>query len=323
MFYHILVPLDGSEAAEAAIPPATALARAHGATLHLVLVTQVTRTDVTFDELLEAEHQRYDDRRMQPLAARLQVELGTPVRARRLVGSGSVALALAEYVKTEDVNLVVMTTHGRTGLRRAWSGSVADELTHLITAPVLMLRRRGKDAEAPLGLFWRMLVALDGSETAEAALDPVLALDIHRKAKVILGRVVAPVPLDLAQAPGVILTDADATQTAVDGARRYLDGLAADLQVGAGLEVETVVELEPTGFPMLPTASTVALVALRERADLVALTTHQRGGSRLLFGSVADRVLRETNCALLVCHGAGVPAWRRPVPEHEAGAVAA
>jgi nucleotide-binding universal stress UspA family protein len=315
MFSHIMVPLDTTESAETAIPPAIAMARAHGATMHLVLVTELSGTDAAFDELLESDHRQYAEGKMHPLAARLQVALGTLVRVAHLTGTGSVAHAMAEYAKTNDVDLVVMTTHGRTGLRRAWSGSVADQLTHLIAAPVLLLRRQGRSAEAPLGLFWRMLVALDGSEAAEAVLDPVLALDVHRKAKVILGRVVGPVPLELPESPGVVLTDAAATQAAVDEARRYLESLAVDLQVRAGLEVDTVVELEPTGFPMVPTASTVAHLALRERADLVALITHQRGASRLLFASVADYLLRETSCALLVCHGAGVTAFSRSSPE--------
>lgn len=323
MFSHILVPLDGSESAEAAIPPAVAIARAHGAALLLVVVTQLSRVDPVSDTRTEAEHRRYEQERMQPMATRVQQEVGVPVRALHLSGTDAVAVALAESVATEDVDLVMMTTHGRTRLSRAWSGSVADELVHLVGAPVLMLRRHGAGAEVPLGHFRRVLVALDGSRAAEAALEPALAVATSGEVQVILGRVVAPVPLEFVQAPGVGVTDMEATGLMVDEAHQYLATLASHLQHRVAMDVATVTEVEPTGFPISPTAASVAMLALRERADLVALTTHLRGSSRLLFSSVADRLLRDTDCALLVCHEAGVPAEESSAHERSAGAVAA
>ena len=305
MFRNILVPLDGSAAAESAVAPAAALAQAHGAQLHLVLVTELTRTDATFDDLLDTEHQSYRDDRMEEMAKRLYVDLGIAVRVSRLVGMGAVAVALADYADDSAVDLIVMTTHGRTGVRRAWLGSVADEVMHLVTTPLLLLRREEKGAAPASRSLDRILVTLDGSESAEAALAAARALSYQQNGTLILARVVSPVPLELAQAPGVVLPDAEATQVAVDEATRYLDALAAKRQTESGENVETVVELEPIGFPMPPTAATIADLAHRKRADLVALTTHERGFSRMLLGSVADRILRDTNCALLICHGTG------------------
>lgn len=314
MFSRILVPLDGSAAAEAAISPAAVLARAHGAELHLVLVTELSRVDPTLDEQLEREHRTYRDERMQPVAKALRDDAGLAVTTVRLSGTLPVAAAVADYVAKTGSDLIVMATHGLTGWRRALAGSVADDLVHHTATPVLLLRLDDQSIVPP-SPFRRILVALDGSKAAETALEPARALGRLGKSTLILGRVVTPVPVEVAaaQVPGVLVTDVGATKAQVDEANRYLDAVAAELRTRERLPVETVVDLAPVAFPSAPIGPMVARMARDVRADLVTLTTRDRRASRLLRSSVADRVLHDTHCALLVCHADGVDL--HPVPE--------
>jgi nucleotide-binding universal stress UspA family protein len=144
----LLVALDGSEVAESALAPAAALARAAGASLLLVWIVPTAAT-VAGDRgpaarlmptaaaaLLddEADQARaYLDR----LAAKLRAD---GLDARPLVERGDPAPALAAVAAREGADLIVMTTHGRSGLAAVWAGSVASRLVAQSPLPVLLFR---------------------------------------------------------------------------------------------------------------------------------------------------------------------------------------
>src|ERR1019366_7228395 len=155
--------------------------------------------------------------------------------------------------------------------------------------PLLLLRIGSEGAAVP-GSFRRILVPLDGSDAAAAALDEACTVARAGKSAVILVRVVTPIPaeVNLAATAGVVLTDTEATQRLVDEAQQYVDGLADGLRSREPMRVETLVELVPVIAPLSPVASIIATLARELRTDLVALTTHGRGASRLLVGSVGD-----------------------------------
>jgi nucleotide-binding universal stress UspA family protein len=185
---------------------------------------------------------------------------------------GTVSHTLLEFEAEERPDLVVMSTHGRTGLARFALGSVTDRLVREGMAPVLVTRL-SSEATAQLG---RALVMLDGSGVAEEVLPVVQSLAGKPIQSVLLYRVAA---------------DPDDRQAALT----YLEGVAARLQ--GAIPVECKVDI---GEPRhdIDRAS--------ESADLVVLCTHGRTGfDRLRHGSVADYVMRHVDKpALLVRAGA-------------------
>jgi nucleotide-binding universal stress UspA family protein len=290
----ILVPLDGSAFAERAVPVATELARRTGAGVRLVHVhMRVTADPIYVDGLavidehmhsLGREHeQAYLDQARKRLAADGDLSA--------VLLYGPVADALADYVDSSGAMLIVMTTHGRGGLERAWLGSVADELIRVSPAPLLLVRPEPGSVPRP---FRRILVPLDGSPAAEAIL--VHAIELARleaDSELILLNVVQPIWVpDGAFAPTA--SGREVTRRQEERARKYLHRLARRLEA-SGLRVRTRVQ----------TATTVALAILDaargEQADIVALAAHGRSGiRRLTLGSVADKVVRGSPVPVLV-----------------------
>ena len=273
MVRRILVTLDGSEPAEAALAYAEALARQDGATLCLLRAAPL-------DD--HAAAGRYLDR------------LATDSRARglaveTLVLGGSPADAVVTAAARGSADLVIMATHGRTGLERTRHGSVADEVLHRTPTPLLLVRL----GHIPPSTWpRRVLVPLDGSELAAAALDHVRSL-LPNDVELVLYQAVLP------EASGMLGELGDepvwvGLLSDVEGeARAYLDGVAAQ-QRAAGRCVRTVAEF---GQP----AAGITDFCHREHVDLIVLSSHGRGGvSRWLLGSVADDLLRMAPAPLLV-----------------------
>lgn len=149
-------------------------------------------------------------------------------------------------------------------------------------------------------MFERLVVALDGSEVAERILPHVVALAKQFGSEVTLLQVTeAPetVMAEVAAAaepPGAVAIDPmPIIEAERQGAAEYLAGIEARLR-GDGL---TVACAEPEGSP----AAAIVDYAQEHRADLIAMTTHGRSGlGRLVFGSVADSVLRHAPCPVLL-----------------------
>ncbi len=146
---HVLVPLDATEAAEAALAPAAEIARRLHATLHLVMVVATPSTvrgerrsatsllPNTSQVLLELERQNALEY-LERLAGSLRrADLPVTTEVRR----GEIAPALAEEAAEPGVGLVVLATHGKSGLQAVWAGSIAASLLARTRAPVLLLRR--------------------------------------------------------------------------------------------------------------------------------------------------------------------------------------
>jgi nucleotide-binding universal stress UspA family protein len=121
----VLVPLDGSELAERALPFAVALARRHGDSLVLVEVADVQHPRDAADAYLR----RWVDR----------LQAGCGVHAEAGVTAGEVGHAIVDEAQRRGVELVVMATHARTGVERALKGSVADYVLHHAAVPVLLV----------------------------------------------------------------------------------------------------------------------------------------------------------------------------------------
>jgi len=299
MFTRIMVPLDRSPGAEGALAAASVIAHAHQAELHLVLVQPGRMAATVPEPETAAECREYLTGTMERLARELRTSPGVAVTIA--MGGGEPAIALANYAAEHRIQLIVMTTHGRTGWNRAWAGSVADDLMHSTTTPILMVRHDAIDAAPAMR---KVLVAVeDGEQGRDAAITALDAFDGYATV-IVLAQVVSPVPLNLdAHFPSaLVLTDAAATAEVVAEVKYRLDQLAAAVRCGRKATVETMVEVAAPVFPTAPVAGMITDLATRTRADVVVLTTHERGWTRLIAASVADRVLAGTHCMLLVRH---------------------
>lgn len=142
MYQRILVPLDGSPVAEAALEVASQMLEPNGG--ELVLVRMQEQSDESWPPDLPAVAEAYDSERircesyLQIVRDRWQTP-GRPVQIELLQHDQKTALMLSEAAERLDCQLVVMTSHGRSGFLRRWSGSVAEELARCSPRPVVIL----------------------------------------------------------------------------------------------------------------------------------------------------------------------------------------
>jgi nucleotide-binding universal stress UspA family protein len=199
-----------------------------------------------------------------------------------LLGGAPVTDALHEHAEAVGCDLVVMTTHGRSLLSRAWLGSVTDSFVRRASMPVLLVRPgEGEPARAVEPVFRHMLIPLDGSALAEQILPFAAALGIPTETTYTLLQVVAPVVLGYAPYAHTVGLDERVLDEMRAEARAYLEEIAGRLRA-QGAQVRTAVVVGEPALAILDYAG-------EHGADLVALSTHGRGGlARLLLGSVAD-----------------------------------
>lgn len=141
MYRTVLVPTDGSEQSSAVIEEAVELARAFDATIHALYVVNVgaiPTTDVETRESLLAEIEE----RGREAVAEVEAMADEDVDVVTSVRSGVPSETIIEYADEGDVDVIVMGTHGRTGLRHALLGSVAERVIRNATVPVLVVRNR-------------------------------------------------------------------------------------------------------------------------------------------------------------------------------------
>jgi nucleotide-binding universal stress UspA family protein len=295
----IVVPLDGSLAAEQAIPAALAIARAARAKVRLVLVhrlppapndPQTAKLYVSVELAVRKSERDY----LRATARRLK-EAG--VQASALLLEGPAGPTLQRWIGTSDADLVVMTTHGRGALGRAVYGSVADQLVRSLDVPVLLVR---PDTAAPAekDASWtarEIVVGMDGSRPAERALDSAAALARVLGLSVTLVQVVAPLALGI-NSPLAFPAGYDERITEVRRreAHDYLEDAAERLRAeGLGAAAVAVIGDSPAG--------TLLDLGRRERGVILAVGTRGRGGvKRLMLGSVADKLVRGAAVPVLV-----------------------
>jgi len=302
----ILVALDGSVLAEGAVPLAVDLARrAAGAVrivrVHVPVLPLAPPSDLgslyydpAWDTAARAAEQQYIDETVRSL----QREAGVTVDAVLLEGA-DIARAIERAANDWKATLIVTTTHGHGGAALAWIGSVASGVVRAANRPVLVLPER---AAGKVPAVRRIVIAHDGTDTADAVVEPAAALARTYGAAVTLIRVVAP-PLvgDVWSALSSEDLDRFGVDRSAERAKDELDAIARRLR-GTGLAVEATVIVH--GNPARALIDEIA----RAGADLVAVSTAGRGLSRLFVGSVADKVLRGSDRPTLIRRPAQVGA---------------
>lgn len=291
----ILVPLDGSEFAEAALTYAEAIARLRDAPLTLLGVVDERELQLPAggSAVLRAEIERL-------VADGLQQYLATvvwSVSARGFEASTAVATGdpATEIVKASaGAAVTVMASRGRGGVQRLILGSVADKVLRSGTRPLLIVAPSAEAVAqsrgAPLQLR-RFLVPLDGSPLAEAALPAAIDLATASGGTLSLVRVepwIASGLIGYTAALNLPEIDASVEQAAVEYLEQVKAGLPAAVQATAQLR---------RGDP----ANGLMECVRNDDIDLVVMTTHGRGGiKRLLIGSTADRLVRLGAPVLLI-----------------------
>lgn len=293
MFHNILVPLDGSQLAEEAIPLAVRLASRSGGQItllravesQLMMVPAGLEYEMTVledQQLQQRGHARdYLDsvRRkwMNDLAVGISAEIGSP------------ATMILEHASKEPCDLIVMTTHGYHGLTRWMLGSVAERVLRNAPCPVVVMRE-----DEPIQ---RILVPLDGSKMAEAILEHALDLAAQLGANITLLHV------------NDALSYAD--YATLDALNQFEPGLAEQLRVSHAdrsasylgdvrARHDTAVAVDAQTRLGQP-ADEILAAAQDGSFDLIAMSTHGRSGvRRWVYGSVTERVLRSTELPLMI-----------------------
>lgn len=148
MFNHILIPTDGSDAVRPAVEMALNLAETHDATLHVLFIvhqpTSVSGTgegfsglDNLLNELEEEGHQATD--------AIAEQATGSDIETEPVVQRGNPHDDILTYANEHDIDLIVMGTHGRTGVKRALLGSVTEDVVRHSEIPVLTVHREPEE----------------------------------------------------------------------------------------------------------------------------------------------------------------------------------
>lgn len=293
MYRKILIPLDGSPFAEFALGPALALARALPARVALVTVQDPVPT-FAFGEW-DTDPQAWRREYLDEVAGR--VADATGIEPERGVRVGPVEKELVDEIRESDADLVVLATHGRGPFSRFWIGSVADALVRKSPRPVLLVRPE-EDEEPEIdrrGLFRKALVPLDESAEAEAVLAHVKALAALSEMEVVLLHVVHfPTEFVSSYPPDTVQMNEEIVEQGYERAKAYLAEIASSLtEEGVSVTTRVRVEVHP--------ATGIVQAAEEEGADLVAMSTHGRGGlGRTFLGSVTDKVVRAVHLPVLV-----------------------
>lgn len=293
MFKKILVPLDGSELAERALPVALHLARQMQSELTLLSVAQQEPVAVAEsmgyglwvpNETLPEIRNRLEDY----LTQTTEKYKTANVVMRQQLEVGDEAGEIIDTAVSQQFDLIIMSTHGRSGISRWLMGSVTEKVLHHAPCPLLILR----DDTLPE----HILITLDGSELAETALLPGLALAVGLGADVTLLQVLEgslPMRSGSWMESGLVAVDdsMENEQKQRDNATIYLQTIADRFQHHA-LKMAV-----PYGKP----AEAILSYAESIPKCLIAIATHGRSGlARWVFGSVAEKVVRGTTGPVLV-----------------------
>ena len=283
--FKVLVPLDGSRLAENSLVYLDAL-RSLGES-RVLLVSVVDEAEdfrsLTHEQALERESNLLGTY-LREVASDLERYLGIEVETKVLTGTPAESLLAEAY--TLEPDLLVISTHGRTGITRWRLGSVADKLVRGAPCNTLVVGPKAAERSAWLEArilepFRSILVPLDGSELAEQALTVAKSFADCFGSTLHLVRVVG-IPAAGDGFGGEYSYTPQLIESLVEGAKTYLGGVAATL---GDYRVETET---PLGYAALQLEEYIAAKDI----DLVIMTSHGRGGFvRATLGSVTDRML--------------------------------
>lgn len=292
----ILVPLDGSPIARWALPWALPLRAAADGELELVTVHTALDADMGPTAVTRWEEEiRREERNALESEADLLQQAGHP-RPDIAIADGLPGPAIVAHAEGVDADLVIMATHGRGGLSRAWLGSVTSFVSRHASVPVLVVRPVDDGSEPDLRnlpLIDTILVPVDGSEFSEAALARAERLAKEFDAELVLLRASpAPIVVGSPYIPHAAGSLAEDRARRLNTVEEYLDNLVEGLDPRVRVRFR-IDETEP--------AHAIPVAVREEGADMVVMATHGRGAlMRAIVGSVADKVMRTSPVPVLL-----------------------
>ena len=322
MFKRMLVPLDGSELAEQAIPVAARLARANGGTIVFVRVVlppvEFGTYSVEQEHVIDVKPSAYEKRLVEAESYLLDIatrhaDVLAGIATEIDITTGAAAPTIFSTARLEEMDLIVMYSRGETGLKRWVFRSIAQEAVRHSPVPVLVLHEHGMplrvpDAAHPL----RVLVPLDGSALAETAFEPAIELlkTWTGASAEVGGELHLLQVVDVPPAYGKFRSQAYVTDGLLEEVRHQAQTYVKTVadRLSAGPLAESQVTLTSGIYVKTDVAGTI--VRLAEHAenaehtsgyDLIAMATHGRSGLlRLVMGSVTEHVLGATKLLLLM-----------------------
>ena len=282
----MLVPLDGSKTGEAALPWAKFFAEAEGTNIELLSCFRPLSAVYTYPDFATPPPVAYDlsgfIRTSEKYLKLTAQEYELPENTVTTVKEGEPAELIISHSEADDVESLLLASHGRGGIGRWLLGSVVTKVVRGCRKPVFVFPASKEEPKPPkLG---RILVCLDGSKISESALTEAVKLARVHGSELTLFRSVEYFPYP-----------ASAYQLAVESEQKvcqeYLDGLAGTL---SDLKVQTVVRI---------TSAVQGILEQAEEHDLVVVASHGLGGfERWLLGSVTEKVLHLVKSPLLIVH---------------------
>ena len=298
MYERIMVPLDGSNAAEMVLPYAEEIAARFNSEIALVSVAEPKPAES--DHLFRAYLKTIQEKVRTELENR-GAKPGTPVTTEVLAGKP--AQEILDYAADKDVSLVVMASRGTSGEGPWLLGNIAAKVLRAANKPVLLVRKEAPAValQRKKGLLAKILVPLDGSKVAERIVPHAEELARGMGAEMILFQAYQTFL-------GVISGEAMVTMSAEEirevnhhreeDAKAYLRTIAGTLRE-TGLSVtEVIVPGDP--------AEAILSYSESNAVDIITMSTHGLSGiKRWVFGSVTDKVLHAGDMPVLVARVAG------------------
>ena len=290
-FKNILLATDFSDASEKAFSYAAAMARAHGSKIYIVHVIS-PETNSFIPELPTDRLRREAEREMRILVSRGELQL---IAHDALVRAGPVCNVLSAVIRERNIDVVVLGTHGRGGLKKLVLGSVAEEVLRRANCPVITVGPHLDVSLITSGEIRNILFATDFHSASTKAFEYALLLANRFHARLILLHLLPPTALP---GPGVTFYHQNAIDEWKDrvtaSTKQKLEKLLpASIKLGS--EPEYVL-----GFDF--TAEGILKIAEERQADLMVMGAKRSMSAKLsahLPGTVSYEVIRHAKCPVL------------------------
>ena len=308
MFDPILVPLDGSLLAECVLPHTSAIARSFDARVILLRVldkNQAIEKTQLFDLINWQINKTGAKLYLEKTCARLQ-KSGLHVETNVL--EGLVADSITEFAQTEGMKLIILSSHGRSGLSQWGISSVTQKIIFSAPTSVLIIRAHQPAASELEELrYAQIMVPLDGSQRAENVLPMVTLLARYHKSRIHIVHVVKTP--EMARQIPLVREDLDLSDQIVarnrEEAIRYLDQVCLHLPL-SGLDVKTHLLTSDNA------AAALHELTKQEYIDLVALSAHgYSGNDQWPYGSMVNNFILYSKVPLLIVQD--LPAKEEPI----------
>jgi nucleotide-binding universal stress UspA family protein len=294
MFNHLLVPLDGSTLAECVLPHVAAFASAFGSRVTLLHAHDRENDDRgthLIDPIAWRVGQLESESYLSQIASRLGA-LGVDTESQ--VVDGAAAESVIEYANHHAVDLIVLSSHGKSGLSGWNVSSVVQKVMVRAYRSLLVVRAYEQAETLPhRHRYRRLLVPLDGSQRAECAVPVAVSLAAAHKAELILSHVVRwP---EIPRRTHLTEQEIELANQLVEYNRRDISAYMQTLKAQLGLDAETRV--------LVGRDVAVALHELvdKQGTDLIVLSAHgYSGASRWPYGSVATNLISYGNTPILM-----------------------